>query len=47
MRRDQERFNTALGISATEDEEKLTPAEMQMMLARIKGGKEEGGFVGG
>lgn len=47
MRRDQERFNAALGISSVEDEEKLTPAEMQMMLARIKGAKEESGFVAG
>ena len=47
MRRDQERFNAALGISSVEDEEKLTSAEMQMLLARVKGGKEEGGFVGG
>jgi hypothetical protein len=45
MRRDQERFNAALGISPADDEEQLTPAEMQLMLARIKGGKEEGGFV--
>jgi hypothetical protein len=44
MRRDQDRFNAALGITVEEDE-KLTPAEMQIMLARIKGGKEDGGFV--
>lgn len=45
MKRDQERFNAALGITAEEEDDKLTPAEMQVMLARIKGKKEDNGFV--
>jgi hypothetical protein len=45
MRRDQERMNVALGIGPQEDEEKLTPAEMQMLLKKIKGGKEDAGMA--
>ena len=42
MRKDQERMNAALGLAGEEEEETLTPAEMQLLLKRIKGGKDEG-----
>lgn len=43
MKKDQLRLSAALGdIEDDEDQEKLTPAEMQMLLKRIRGNKEEG-----
>lgn len=42
MRRDQERMNSYLGLTEEDEhKEKLSPAEMQLLLKRIRGNKEE------
>ena len=42
MKRDQARMKAALGLNdSDEEEEKLTPAEMQMLLKKVRGNKEE------
>lgn len=40
--RDQERINIELGLAKEEDQEKLTPQEMQELMKKIKLKKEEG-----
>lgn len=44
MKRDQARMKAALGLAdSDEEEQKLTPAEMQMLLKKVRGNKEEDG----
>lgn len=39
IKKDQQRMNTALGYQEIEEEEQLTPAEMQLLLKKIRGNK--------
>lgn len=42
IKKDQDRMNAALGITEEEEEaDKLTPAEMQLLLKKIRGNKED------
>ena len=43
MKKDNARMRAALGMGdSDEEDEKLTPAEMQMLLKKVRGNKEEG-----
>jgi hypothetical protein len=42
MKRDQQRMNAALGLTEDDgDKDKLTPAEMEMLLKKVRGNKED------
>ena len=43
MKRDQMRMNAALGlVDSDEETDKLTPAEMQALMKKVRGKKEDG-----